>query len=74
MPEEKSSTNEVKATKQSTPDVKTNTPSTTGGGNGVKSPATSSVNATKPPVGPPSSKLGNTLSLGLGYASSDDED
>jgi hypothetical protein len=74
MPEEKSSTNEVKATKQSTPDVKTNTPSTTGGDNGVKSPATSSVNAIKPPAGPPSSKLVNTLSLGLGYASSDDED
>ena len=73
VPEEKNSTNEVKATKQSTPDVKTNTPSITGGGNGVKSPATS-VNATKPSVGPPSSKLVNTLSLGLGYASSDDED
>ncbi|KAI4675288.1 uncharacterized protein J4E84_010180 [Alternaria hordeiaustralica] len=71
--EEKKSVDEGKATAQSE-SVKSNVSSTATSANGSKSPATTSVNTTKPPAGQSTSKPGNTLSLGLGYASSDDED
>ena len=73
VPEEKKSVDEGKATAQSE-SVKTNVSSTATSANGSKSPATTSVNTVKPPAGQSTSKPGNTLSLGLGYASSDDED
>ncbi|CAG5156670.1 uncharacterized protein ALTATR162_LOCUS4467 [Alternaria atra] len=72
--EEKNTIDEAKAKKQSAPDVRTNTPSATSGGNGAKVPTTTSANITKSPARQPPSKPVNTISLGLGYASSDDED
>jgi hypothetical protein len=72
--EEKNTIDEAKAKKQSAPDLRTNTPSATNGGNGAKVPATTSANITKSPARQPPSKPVNTISLGLGYASSDDED
>ncbi|KAI4637041.1 hypothetical protein J4E93_010707 [Alternaria ventricosa] len=73
VPEEKKSVDEGKATAQFE-SVKTNVSSTATSANGSKSPAATSVHTTKPPAGQSTSKPGNTLSLGLGYASSDDED
>ncbi|KAI4615919.1 hypothetical protein J4E83_006587 [Alternaria metachromatica] len=73
VPEEKKSVDEGKANAQSE-SVKTNVLSTATSANGSKSPATTSGNTTRPSAGQSTSKPGNTLSLGLGYASSDDED
>jgi hypothetical protein len=74
VPEEKNIVDRAKAIKQSGLDVKTNLQSTASAENDSKSSATTIVNATKPPAGQPTSKSVNTLSLGLGYASSDDDD
>jgi hypothetical protein len=74
VPEENNSVGAAKAPKQSTPDVKTNAFSTGISDNSSKSPATTAISTKKPSAGQPPSKPANTISLGLGYASSDDED
>jgi hypothetical protein len=77
VPEEKNTVDETKTPRQSGTDVKTNTPSTTSGANGANtssSHATKSTGTAKPPAVQSASRPVNTLSLGLGYASSDDED
>lgn len=74
VPEDKKPMDEEKVTSQSGTSVKTNMPSTATNANSSKSPATASANPTKPSAAQSTSKPVNTLSLGLGYASSDDED
>jgi hypothetical protein len=77
--EEKNTVDNAKAPKQPGSDVKTNMPSTTSGANGTNgtshsnSPATTSIGTTKSPAAQSVPKPVNTLSLGLGYASSDEE-
>ncbi|KAF1936298.1 hypothetical protein EJ02DRAFT_96235 [Clathrospora elynae] len=72
--EEKKSVNEAKAAKELIQTTTTATLSTLISKDTAKSASTSAGTKSKPLSAIPSAKPSNSLSLGLGYASSDDED